>query len=441
MVTAMASSSGGSAKEEKSRDADGQVANARVLPSESAAAMHLSHAQETAIRLLPGNDRCVDCNAICPQWASVSFGVLLCLSCAGVHRSMGVSASFVKSLAMDSWIIAERRALEVGGNAKWIAVCTGASISHLSVKDKYASPVAKAYKSRLVQVAQGAEDSSSEHTATGFLNILRGDSTDDPVSVNSVEAQVDRVSPFATEDIDAEDESTRRRSSSATKSSVGLLVRCTTCSASVEMDLLDDHSRLCVVKSPSCNKWETYGCSIGSPNASLGLSLSKTKGGFAEVTKVTPGGSAENASVKVGSFIVAVNHKKKTQYDDIVPLIQSLPRPLHLQFALRSPSSTTAVAPIHASVPEPRAVETVVVLETLEHGCSFASSPAGCIVTEVQADSEAAQKAILVGSRVIAVDGQSHLDGDAFAELLSRSHRPLTLKLLRVEGLIRHWKN
>lgn len=38
--------------------------------------------------------------------------------------------------------------LQVGGNAKWIAVCIGASTTDLLLEEKYTSGVAKAYKSR-----------------------------------------------------------------------------------------------------------------------------------------------------------------------------------------------------------------------------------------------------------------------------------------------------
>ena len=37
-----------------------------------------------------GNKACVDCGNPNPQWASISFAVLLCLQCAGTHRGFGV---------------------------------------------------------------------------------------------------------------------------------------------------------------------------------------------------------------------------------------------------------------------------------------------------------------------------------------------------------------
>src|SRR4051812_6763649 len=40
---------------------------------------------------------CVDCNRPSPQWASVSHGTYLCIQCSGIHRSLGVHISFVRS--------------------------------------------------------------------------------------------------------------------------------------------------------------------------------------------------------------------------------------------------------------------------------------------------------------------------------------------------------
>lgn len=51
---------------------------------------------------IKGNSTCADCGASFPDWASVNLGITLCIECSGVHRSMGVNFSKVRSLTLDT---------------------------------------------------------------------------------------------------------------------------------------------------------------------------------------------------------------------------------------------------------------------------------------------------------------------------------------------------
>lgn len=46
------------------------------------------------IKTLPGNNNCIDCGASKPDWATVSYGALICMHCCANHRSLGVQVSW-----------------------------------------------------------------------------------------------------------------------------------------------------------------------------------------------------------------------------------------------------------------------------------------------------------------------------------------------------------
>ena len=60
--------------------------------------------------------KCCDCPSLDASWASVNHGILLCLDCAGKHRSLGVQNSFIRSIYMDTWSQDQVEMMLQGGN-------------------------------------------------------------------------------------------------------------------------------------------------------------------------------------------------------------------------------------------------------------------------------------------------------------------------------------
>lgn len=62
------------------------------------------------------NRTCCDCGSTGTRWASVNHGVFVCIRCSGIHRSLGVHISKVKSTNMDKWTAAEVQVMKLIGN-------------------------------------------------------------------------------------------------------------------------------------------------------------------------------------------------------------------------------------------------------------------------------------------------------------------------------------
>ncbi|KAH8082046.1 hypothetical protein JL720_8571 [Aureococcus anophagefferens] len=134
--------------------------------------------EHEAPRILIDNARCFDCDASATvdPWVSLNHGTYLCINCAGVHRSLGVHISFVRSLNLDAVTAAEREKLERGGNAAFAAFLEAQGLPRrawLSLEPialRYYAPVADLYR-RLAATQRSRRRPGAGHRAAGAARV------------------------------------------------------------------------------------------------------------------------------------------------------------------------------------------------------------------------------------------------------------------------------
>lgn len=96
---------------------------------------------------------------------SPKFGIFFCLACSGIHRSLGVHISFVRSATMDALKTGEVARMSFGGNKPWKDFFNSHSSNKLAGRDfeactiseRYDSEAGEEWKERLTAKVEGRE--------------------------------------------------------------------------------------------------------------------------------------------------------------------------------------------------------------------------------------------------------------------------------------------
>ncbi len=124
------------------------------------------------------NKVCFECGAQAPQWSSINNAILICLTCCGVHRGMGIQVSLVRSLTLDMWTEKQLKLLQAGGNHRMAEWQGKYKLRDVDMKVRYTTKAMQFYRRRHEAIALEREFSEAEPSFEEGRKLPTGESLD-----------------------------------------------------------------------------------------------------------------------------------------------------------------------------------------------------------------------------------------------------------------------
>eukprot|EP00752_Nemacystus_decipiens_P006836 g6138.t1 len=336
------------------------------------------------VHRLEGNSVCMDCGQPETSWGGPTYGILLCVKCAGRHRSLGTHLTVIKSLTMDRWDAGQVRRMELGGNGQLRAWFNKCQTENSALEMKYRTKAATLYRENLRAAAEDdlASDAAGGAGWGGGEGSARsperapvsgkGKGKDKDKSKGRIFAAAERAAAetLARETAEAEAAAKKlRKRSKGSRSRRQQAKLDTTAVASPPTPSTYNHGAPAVAvgdatsaavsemtvglgmaeQARRCGKDEEYEVVFGP--GGMGFTLMKDAVSRALVTRLAPGGMAFRLGVRTGDYLVGVDGARLYDYDQLMLLLPRAPRPLRLLFEgagaalAASPSSLSSSKP------------------------------------------------------------------------------------------------